>query len=84
MRVRQHSTKLKAWKHAMQIFSGPLRHTALQNPKQPQQAAQMSIQCLADRKMAVYGILSKLIHSAKYLALQTVFTFASVLKPGDH
>lgn len=49
------------------------------NPEQPQPAAQMSVWCLADREKKknwlCANFLFKLIHSAKYLALQTVFTF---------
>lgn len=45
--------------------------------------SQMSIRCLADRNTAVYEIRSKPIRLAKYLALQTVFTLSSVLKPAD-
>lgn len=52
-----------------------------QFPSKHNSTSQMSIQCLTDR--TVYEILSKLILSAKYLALQTVFTFSSVLKPAE-
>lgn len=61
-------------------FAGLLR---LQNPKQPQQAPPNKW-AFGGSQIEIWVCMRhfKLIRKAKYLALQTVFTFPSVLKPG--